>query len=483
MSELESAVARFQTLIAETPYLWQSIDVRVLARELESGPRNLLCTAFFDRRKADVVPTVPDLPFSPPVACYQRICRATELDSLLAELCAGSINFGGVSVAFTKRPDNQQSPESPYAWAYVNRAGRLQRHPEVSAFPVGHVFTATGDSSEYLFRQVDDGIDGLNNALRRLPKPWDGVDSIARVLLKTNNRVSYNSTSAFELFAPLEARIQPEHCSLWSGNLTYSVVSAPEARNSLRLGYFGTQGDGTVLHGEIPLGTESTMDASESIRYRGKVSISHVRRLSLFLSIANSNVDRAELVDLSRATTNPRVGAYSMVDENLAVLQAQLVQPPGSRLFEKVVSRLFGFGGFLVDGYAFEPRITQGPDAIAFASDNSAALVLEYTTGPIGPRKGKLGLLVSRTARLREILGEAAPGVILPIIATALPASEVSNAEYRDAAMDGIAVLAREDLTELLDLTLSPVMPSEILDFCLARVPRLDDRSPFGAVQ
>jgi hypothetical protein len=99
LPELSDAISRFHRLAAETPQLWRAIDIRTIAAELDGRYHNLLCVARLDRRTASEMPSIPELPLSPPVACFQRAVGIEELPTLLEQLREGSIPFGPARAA------------------------------------------------------------------------------------------------------------------------------------------------------------------------------------------------------------------------------------------------------------------------------------------------------------------------------------------------------------------------------------------------
>jgi hypothetical protein len=473
MTELETAIGRFLTLIAETPNLWKSVDIRVLAVQSGDKHHSLLCTSRLDSRPVARLERIKNLPGSPPVSCFQLKLPLDRITDLFSQLQSGIIYFADTPVSFTQKGYAKEGAREPYSSAYTSRSSPLQQLADGSLFNIGHTFVATGETAHHVVQQLDDGLDGLNNAVRRLRFPWDGVDGIARHLLHTNSRVSHHRATVFELFAPLEARIDRDASRLETGVLTCAVVGSPAAVRYTRLGYFGVNHSGGIVNGELALSGRALKRMGSVMRWSGKLRIPNVHRVSIFLTVAESNVDRAELVDISARGQNERVLAYALTDPSLAILrtQLQLGSAAEARIYEKNVTRLFAFGGYITDGYAFEKHLTHGPDALAFAPDGTSVLVLECTTGPLASRSGKLSQLVSRATRIRERLSRAGSPIVLPVIVTALPRAELAEAELMDAATDRVSVLAQEDIQDLLDLVIGQIMPTDVLNFCRARVP------------
>lgn len=478
MTDLENAIARFQALVDETPGVWQSIDVRAIATTCADAESNLLCIARLDCRAPSDYPSSAHLPIVPPIVCRQMVVPFARLHDLLTQLRNGALAFDERVVSFRKRPShNGGGPEPPYSSCYTSRATELLSVPNDAAFSIGHLLVARGDSNQEVFRGVVDGLEGLNNALRRAERPWDGVDSLTRHGLRTRHRIDYNTTSTLEVVAPLEARLDAARCTLRDGAFLCTILAAAQLKPFLRLGIFGAHSDGVVFQDQIDLSSAGDWRSDgERVRWEGTFVWRDTGRVTLFLSVGNSSIDRLEVVDLSASTTNPRISGYSLVDPKLELLRKRLTPSPGrdSALFERAVARVFTFAGFVTDGYAFEKGLTNGPDALAYAPDGSTLLVIECTTGPLSSKEGKMSQLIARTARVRDRCAQSV-ATVLPVIVSSLPRGEFADFELTAAATDRVCVLGREDVLALLELCVAQVSTQQVVSFCLARIPKRSD--------
>lgn len=473
MSDLAKDVDRFMRLVRETPDLWRSVDVRTLAADIDGKRVNLLCTAALNERAPKELPEESIDAMSSPIAAHRKVLDFADLDDLFNELKAGAIRFGKTTVDFT-HGGSTGNAGSPYSSGYTRRASTMPRAVRLGGFPIGHYLIARGDMSQAVFSQVEDGLDGLNDALRRMARPWDGVDSIARHFLQTNSRIAFHGNVTFEAFAPIRARFEASKCALTDGELSLSIVSDPSAAPHLRVGYFGIGHDDRVGRGSVPIPKEAWKPSASHLTCSVVAQLPVAASASLFLSVGDSNIDRVEVGSPGYRAENHRAVAYAMADPQLAVLRKALTPKPGTREkhFEKGVTRLFHLGGLLADSYAFEEDLTNGPDAHAFTPDATSALLIECTVGPIAK---KLSQLVTRAAQLNRTLGADAPQTIVPLVASALQRSDLSENDLNAASADGIAVLAQEDLLDLLNVVGRRVSPTEVVAYCKAKIPRRSD--------
>lgn len=296
MSDLVRDIERFVGLVNETPGIWQSVDVRALAAEVGGQRTNLLCTATLDARATTDIPQEDVDAISAPISCHRKLLPLEELSALLTDLREGAIRLGDTSVVFHTRPQSHGASSAPYGWTFARRAMSLPRPVEAGGYPIGHYLIARGDQSQEVFSHVEDGLDGLNNALRRLARPWDGVDSIARFFLKTNSRVTASQGNvAFEAFAPIRARLDATKCQLVERALTVSVVADARAVPHLRVGFFGVSPDERVSRGTITLPKRGWKSSGGIMTCVSEELMPHEGGVSLILSAGESNIDRVEV--------------------------------------------------------------------------------------------------------------------------------------------------------------------------------------------
>src|SRR5258708_5067925 len=289
MSELETNINRLLAVIDETPGLWQSIDLRVMAGRVDGRWVNLLSVAQIDDRPVRQQERWKGLPSTPVVACFQAILPIGRLRKLLADVHRGTVRVGGKRIAFRKKDATTGKQTASYDWSFVQRSWALARPFNSRGFGVGHYFVARGEISQAVFGQIDDGLEGLNNALRRLSLPWDGVDAIAKNLLRTNLRVDFHGNAAFELFAPIPARMEGAG-RIKDGKLKAKVVASARAVPHLSVGYFGTNHDGAVVQDSLALpGIKNWIVEEGGVWHEAELDAGDADKMALFLNAAASN--------------------------------------------------------------------------------------------------------------------------------------------------------------------------------------------------
>lgn len=142
---------------------------------------------------------------------------------------------------------------------------------------------------------------------------------------------------------------------------------------------------------------------------------------------------------------NPWRTALQLVAPDLSDLEKLLLRPQmkQARDFEIGVAWLFqilGFGSLHVGSVI---KKSEGPDDLAIAPDGSV-LVIECTVDV--PHDSKLMRLISRTARMTELLRAAHhEATVVPMLVTSLPAAELPGIQQK-AEKHSILILTRSDL-------------------------------------
>jgi hypothetical protein len=115
-------------------------------------------------------------------------------------------------------------------------------------------------------------------------------------------------------------------------------------------------------------------------------------------------------------------------------------------------------------------HLTDAPDMLALSTGRHL-YVIDCTTGDINS-KGKLLRLHERTKKIRETLSQSAqpPIAVLPIVFTSLPRQETAI-HWQTAAAFQIAIVARENIVNILDRLDVPPMPEDLYQSALSFVP------------
>ena len=162
---------------------------------------------------------------------------------------------------------------------------------------------------------------------------------------------------------------------------------------------------------------------------------------------------------------------YNICDPGLTMLREAIEDDQSeakAKRFETVAARLFHLLGFNVDPLVGDSRLSEFVDAIAIDDPGEMCLAIECSIGPINS-KGKLGKVI---ARAHEI-GEAMESLrVLPVMATRLRRSAIGASDIEAASKDGVVVLAREDLQQLVQMAESGISNAETVAFLVERIPR-----------
>ena len=138
--------------------------------------------------------------------------------------------------------------------------------------------------------------------------------------------------------------------------------------------------------------------------------------------------------------------------------------------FEERVALLVTLIGLVPLKYGEIAHLKDAPDILAL-SEGGHLYVIDCTTGDINS-KGKLHRLYERTKSISQILSQAArpPTAVLPVIVTSLARAETSM-HWQTASNFQIAIIARENITNLLAQLDSPPTPDNLYKDALSCIP------------
>lgn len=477
MSSTDSPWVDFSRQIAKAGPLWQSVDVRAVAINLRGIWHNLFTRCMLDERLPADVPPIHHLPSSASIQCLQRILPIDGLDTFAATLLDGHIPFDECDLSY-KDLGRENSFANPY-WQHDARFHLASDFYPSANNVLGYVptfdfsferFTATGTTIRDLFSRAGSDLQSLDNELRVLQKPVDGLDGLVRTFLGMDGDVSIQQSTLVEVVAPYEAELIAERCTL-SDSLLQAVVTTRSERilEELDLGLIWRNAD-TEYHSNAIKLRDETWSKIESDRYQCEIKIENAGApyAILLLRTASRCIYRLPVTNRT-AKSNTRIRAYAAFDDDLDELRIGL-DPDGPRRaseFEGSVARLFHFLGFSVDVFGGLGKKLDSVDAIAFSESPPICLALECTTGSINSG-GKLGKLVERTKRLDSDL-EDIP--VQGVIATSVARSGISAAEIVAAGIDRLAILANEDLQELLATVGEVGGVTHTIRYVLGKVP------------
>lgn len=468
----DDKVGSFLQCLVEAPTLWRAADVRVVAVRAAGTWFNLLSRCRLTSRPVHQVPRVRHWPITANLVAFQGILPVDRVPDLIRAIAAGVYRAKDRRIVFETPPDANGKGGARYNNSFFAPAS--QGYPRRDDdFPIAHELTLSGGSAQLLYQGIPDGRDGLDQMLRSLASPWDGVAALARDGLGLD-AADQSTPLRIQFLAPLEVGFDKRASSLSrDGTLRFRVraVTPPVGRTSV-VGYTGTTADRTPLAASLPLVKKKWPSDNGRAACDVKQRIAGAVRLTLLLRLGTHVVDRAQITGPS-VRGNPRLSSYGTVDRELRRLREALFNSDGtkSKEFERAVSKLFVLAGLAVDMLADDPKAGQAADALVFDDSTSNVLVVECTTGPLN-QDGKMARLKKRTADIQEALQSLGRLQARAVLVCSLQGDRLSTAELDAASRDRMAVLSREDLETILQLALDGEPPDLVLALVLDRVPR-----------
>lgn len=177
-------------------------------------------------------------------------------------------------------------------------------------------------------------------------------------------------------------------------------------------------------------------------------------------------------VDNPEKRFNQRHAIHEVFDKELRFVKEFLLTSEGrkNRSFEHGMALLLSMLGFSISHYGKLSNMEDGPDIIAITPSGNLG-VIECTTGLL-TAKDKLIKLAQRTTLLRENLRKSGYEhcLVQPVIVTALPRNEI-EAGLEQAGENGMAVVCRENIEEMLNRVLFPPNPEALFQETQLLIP------------
>ena len=469
----ENTISIFLERVQGTPRLWHSVDQRVVAVRVGESWVNLITRVQLDVRPPHAVPRFQNLPEIDLLFAHQTVAPAGELGAILGRTVEGQAQVGGRDVSYLSTGSDTQDPTA-YWSPSTNFADRASVYARDRRQWSDLSLSAAGSRIQDLVKHLPGGVGELDRRLRTLPHPFDGLTGLARIFAGADDRYGADRSASYTVVAPYPARLDRDR-SGFRDTLRVGIRAATrEVGGACDLAYSAVGADGIPVSGPIPLPPDLWVEEDDgSWVVHGEFPPPPARAATVFLRLGGMCVDRLELANLVPRGRNIALDAYRSVDPDLEYFLAGLAAGgrPNANGFEQAVGRLFTFLGFRVDAMGQDKRLSDSVDCIAYADREGAILPVECTTGSIDAG-GKLGKLVVRAQTLRRLL----PGhAVQPVLATQQSREAISRQEMSRAGADRVAVLAAEDLDDLVQRSLSATPVSEVLGAIAAAVPEQDE--------
>lgn len=462
-------VEQFLSSIRQGIELWRSIEVRILAARIDNEWHNLI-TAVFLHQDPGTVPRLNNLPLLSDVACWQSIFQVESLDELIMSISKGQFSIQNERVHYLQGVGNTSKEPTPYGhWNYFFSPISASRGDSLLQWST-HQLTSTGDTINNHLQMLQSKYFKINNDLRALEHPVDGLDGLASLILEEPSSQLLNHSCSAMIHAPIRARLKAEECNLESGRLHFQIEANCKAvMDRCSVGYVSGSLSPHFLSGTIAISRNGWEKIDGGWIFTGDHDIANSKDLTLLLRVVGFSVQSVKIVDYSTIAENPRVASYSVFDPGLDIFKSWLSADDqlDARNFERAIARLLSFLGFQVDILSGDARLGDAVDILAFGHPYSTILSVECTTRSIGAG-GKLGKLVDRTKHLKLSLVNHD---VVPVIVTAISKSRLSEAEISEAAKDGIVVLARESLQSLLESLVEGSPLLRTISFIRSNIP------------
>lgn len=393
MSSSETPWNDFARRVEAAGPLWRSLDFRAVALNVKGAWHNLFTRCFLDSRRSEDIPLLADLPRSERLHCLQQAFPIEDLSSIAANVLDGEIAFDELTIVYRSR--RQDESLTDLYWQkdagfhlssdILERRRGLLGHVSGSNYSYER-FWASGATFHDLVHLAGLDLQSLDNELRILERPVDGLDSLLHTVLRMNGPVSMQHSTLAEFVAPYEAALIPELCTL-DGSTLKGVVRAKSRRilDHLVLGLYMQDPERGYSSKTIGLQGERWREIGPD-HHECEVEIDEVRSPSATLLLRTDTRCIYRLVVANHSPRgNERSLAYAVFDDEFEAFRIGL-EPDGPQRaseFERSVSRLFHFLGFAVDAFGGLGKKLNSVDALVFSDVPPMCLVLECTTGSI----------------------------------------------------------------------------------------------------
>lgn len=464
----------FLSAVADTPELWRSVNVRVVAIWARDAWQNVVASAHLDHREPEKIPLVPDLPRLDRLVALQEVFPVERLPTLIQRLrVRGTMNVSGTEVRF--RSGGYENPFSrPYSSYYLRRGLSLSGYTR-QRFDHGHTLIAYGESGSAIFREFPGGKDGIDVTLRRAG--WQSLNELVlRGMGEVTAAPSETSSLLISFYAPIEVSLLSDQCCFRNGELTY-VVSAgsKEAAGRAMITVTGENSAGKRIVRNIELATKRWTKRSGILRHSGRLRVAKTETVHLTLHAVGYELGRLTLVDEGTQYVSPPLLmlAHDALFAGERDFREVLLAPKSSegRPFERAVAKLFAYCGFPTDQPGKVPQEQNGPDVLVAVPSRNLLLVMETTVKHLMNDDGKMNRLTKRTADVRFAVKHLNVDVT-PIMVVPWPRETLVPVELHEAGQNGVRVLCNEDLAELLSMALARKPLSAIANYIVPEPPR-----------
>jgi len=313
-----------------------------------------------------------------------------------------------------------------------------------------------GEMLDWDLKSADQPFESLNELLTHLHLPTSDRISASTLEIIANSPISITDKSVIsEGIAQVQCRVAKgmDTDKIKFGYKTFHVNNTE--RGKIDGSSFTWDEDASSLLGSATIATQDAPIIQAFLSYDG-------------VALHQWWIDDPE------KRLNPRHAIHNVFDDGLRHVKEFLLTAEGRKnhAFEHGMALLINIFGFSTSHYGKLSNMQDGPDILAITPTGNV-VVIECTTGLINT-KDKLAKLVQRTTVIKEQLVKAGHGhlAVQPVIVTAMKRNEV-EADLERAGENGIAVICRENIEELLSRVGFPLDPEALFLEAQRLIPRI----------
>jgi len=464
MRSEENQIGFFLSLAQEAS-LWQAINLRILAFRID-GP---WCNLHTRLTLHSSPPDTPSPLITDHVGVWHQNLPIENLPEIIHCISKGYFQIAGERITYLQNQYEEDRKTEPYNRPRVYFTDTLdgtsshikwsRSYLSMYGSPMGELMPHTSvERSE------------IDNELRMLDTPYDGIDSIAKLVFGPDYTGDQSRASTFQCYALYETNLIKESCKFEREFLNFTIFAQSEAIiKKCSLGIL-SQSISDHHSGVIELAQEKWQESQGGFIYKDRVNVPNATSVTLMLRVWKYSVDRITLHDFRDEGVNPKIQAYKLIDDDLEYLKTSLnpsTDSDASR-FEHAVGRLFHCLGFQTDLFIKDKKLSKTVDVIAFEQSTRTTLAIECTTGSID-NNDKLGKLLIRQQQLTKILSEYD---VIGVMIASIERASIPPANLDKAGEISLAVITQEDIDLLLEMAIEAKSVYEAIEFVKSRIPR-----------
>lgn len=444
---MQEALERFKALIAPHRSRWQTIELRILSLRGVQRLENLQSHVIFRFGTGQAPPPRTTVNLSERLIGIKDWLPMTEIDALLTQLDVGSVRLGDLEVGYTS------TGGSGYHFS-VYKLRRGEAYAEESVDPPA--FKVEGRGREFRELVGDLWSQEVAWELMSSPIPYESVDDFRADFLGFRPIPrwwhGFGDSAYATISAPLGACLT-EECRVTRGEVLARVKALGGIPlTPVAIGLLAKGREGAILRETKVLPNEEWRGCDDGLVANVAWTVPGIERATLLLRVAGEVVDVLSVRDQESSFPSPRTSAHAHFDPDLTIL-SRLLRGEGKdagRDFEAGVSILLHLCGLSTVPYGLIPTLSNGPDAVGFHPERPIVLVIECTLHDID-----VDAKLSRLQRRAKDISQALAGYsIWPLIFTPMDRSQIARTDYEKAMREGIAVVAADDIANLLSLAI-----------------------------